>query len=86
MPPDVPASGRFTAYLPAERGLLAERARAEGTSENYLVRVAVRAFLGLPVPAHYRLELLESLQDRHAAAALGQSFSAVVRAASGRPA
>jgi hypothetical protein len=58
----VPSGGRFTAYLPAERGLLAERAAREGCSENYLLRVAVRAFLGLPVPAHYRRELLESLQ------------------------
>ena len=53
--------GRFTAYLPDEREPLAALARAEGCSDNYLVRVAVRALLGLPVPAHYRDQLLDNL-------------------------
>ena len=59
---ELPAGGRFTAYLPAERELLAELARAEGCSENYLVRIGVRALLGLPIPRHYR-ERLDTLRQ-----------------------
>ena len=47
-------AGRFTAYLPDEREALHELARAEAGSENFLVRTAVRALLGLPIPEHYR--------------------------------
>lgn len=54
---ELPAGGRFTAYLPGERELLAELARAEGSSENYLVRIGVRALLGLTIPGHYRAQI-----------------------------
>lgn len=47
-------AGRFTAYLPDELELLQELAREQGSSTNYVVRVAVRALLGLPVPAWAR--------------------------------
>jgi hypothetical protein len=55
---ELPAGGRFTAYLPMEREALQALAGEEGSSENYLVRISVRALLGLPIPRHYR-ELLE---------------------------
>lgn len=60
---------RFTAYLPGERELLHALAREEGTSENYLVRVAVRALVGLPVPRHYRERILAALELERTAAA-----------------
>jgi DnaJ-domain-containing protein 1 len=44
-------SARFTAYLSErERDTLRERADELGTSENYLVRMALRSFLGLSTP------------------------------------
>jgi hypothetical protein len=62
------AGGRFTAYLPDELELLEELRREEGSSSNYLVRVAVRALLGLEIPAHYRRIILDNL-DRDKVAA-----------------
>lgn len=59
----LPAGGRFTAYLPEERELLQERAAEEASSENYLLRVGVRALLGLPIPRRYRDEILANLSD-----------------------
>lgn len=42
---------RFTAWLSeTERGKLDEIARANGTSVNLLVRLAIRQFVGLPTP------------------------------------
>ena len=59
--------GRFTAHFsPAERAALRELAGEEGTSENYLVRVGLRAVLGYPVPRWVR-ERLEELLERPAA-------------------
>lgn len=55
--------GRFAAYLPTERELLAERAREEGTSQNWLVRLGVRAVLGLPINERDRKRLLENLEE-----------------------
>lgn len=66
---ELPAGGRFTAYLPAERTLLAERAAADGCSENYLVRIGVRALLGLPIPPWARAELERNLEAGRPAAA-----------------
>lgn len=77
---ELPAGGRFTAYLPGERELLAELARADGCSENYLVRVAVRALVGLPIPAHYRERIAGELERERAE---GRLIGAV---ADGRPA
>ncbi len=54
-------TGRFTAYLPREREILARRAQEEGCSENYLVRMGVRAVLGLSVPARLRDEIRAAL-------------------------
>jgi hypothetical protein len=59
----LPAGGRFTAYLPAERELLQALSAEEGSSENYLLRIGVRALLGLPIPAHYRARVRENLED-----------------------
>ena len=55
-------SGRFTAYLPDERELLRELEREEGCSANYLVRLGLRALLGLEVPSRYRTMILENLE------------------------
>jgi hypothetical protein len=55
--------GRFSAYLPAERELLAQRAKEEGSSENWLVRLGVRVVLGLPIPERDRRRLRESLEQ-----------------------
>lgn len=66
---ELPAGGRFTAYLPGEREALAARAAVEGCSENYLVRIGVRALLGLPVPAWAREELARNLEAGRPAAA-----------------
>jgi hypothetical protein len=60
--------GRFSAYLPAERDLLTQRAKEESTSENWLVRLGVRVVLGLPVPERERRRLLESLEREETAA------------------
>lgn len=60
---ELPAGGRFTAYLPAERLELQALAGAEGSSENYLLRVALRGLLGLPIPAHYRERLRSNLEE-----------------------
>ncbi len=55
--------GRFTAHFtPAERDALRAAAREQGTSENYLVRVGLRAVLGLPVPRWARDELERTLE------------------------
>lgn len=62
---ELPAGGRFTAYLPGERELLRELANEEGSSENYLVRIAVRALVGLPIPPHYRERLRRELELEH---------------------
>lgn len=44
-------SERFTAYLSKrEREALRERAEQERSSENYIVRLALRAFLKLDAP------------------------------------
>ena len=72
----LPAGGRFTAYLPAERALLQELAAEEGSSENYLLRIGVRALLGQPIPAHYRARIRANL----AAGRLGQA-AGIVQAA-----
>jgi hypothetical protein len=64
----LPDNGRFSAYLPAERALLHELAAEEGCSENYLVRIGVRALLGLPVPTWAR-ERIEAGGGRRTAAA-----------------
>lgn len=60
--------GRFAAYLPDERELLRVRAKEEGTSENWLVRLGVRAVLGLAIPERERRRLLESLDRERDAA------------------
>jgi hypothetical protein len=81
MPPEfgrehVPAGGRFTAYLPAERLLLQERAKAEGCSENYLLRIGVRLLLGLSVPARFQAEVQENLASGpHDRAPSGQAVA-----------
>lgn len=59
---ELPAGGRFTAYLPAERELLRELAGEEGTSENYLLRIGARALLGLPVPRWARERIAANLE------------------------
>jgi hypothetical protein len=56
------SAGRFTAYLPGERELLHQLAEQEGCSENYLVRIAVRALLGLPVPSWARERISRELE------------------------
>lgn len=44
---------RFTAWLSvAERNAVRRMAREYGTSENYVVRMAVRQLLDMPVPSH----------------------------------
>lgn len=44
---------RFTAWLSiAERNAIRSQAREYGTSENYVVRMAVRSLLGMPVPSN----------------------------------
>lgn len=55
--------GRFTAYLPHELDALEELRREEGTSTNYLVRVAVRALLGKSVPPRYRRMMLDNIEQ-----------------------
>lgn len=65
---ELPAGGRFTAYLPGERELLQELAAEEGTSENYLVRIGVRALLGLPVPPWARRRIADALELEQTAA------------------
>lgn len=57
----LPAGGRFTAYLPDERELLQALAAEERSSENYLLRVAARALLGLPIPPRYRAMIQANL-------------------------
>lgn len=66
---ELPAGGRFTAYLPAERELLQELAHEEQTSENYLVRIGVRALLGLPVPPWARRRIADGLELERSRAA-----------------
>ena len=44
---------RFTAWLSiAERNAVRSMAREYGTSENYVVRMAVRQLLNMPVPSN----------------------------------
>lgn len=44
---------RFTAWLSiAERNAIRTQAQEYGTSENYVVRMAVRQLLGMPVPSN----------------------------------
>lgn len=44
---------RFTAWLSAaERQAIRSRAQEFGTSENYVVRMAIRQALGLATPTH----------------------------------
>jgi len=46
---------RFTAWLSdEERELLRELAHEQGSSENYIMRTALRRLLGLAVPAWAR--------------------------------
>ena len=62
--------GRFTAHFsPAERAALRELALEEASSENYLVRLGLRALLGLPIPRHARERIREGLEPERAAAA-----------------
>jgi len=61
--------GRFTAYIPDERELLRERAKVEGTSENFLVRLGLRIVLGLPITERDRRDVLERLEQRDRSAA-----------------
>jgi hypothetical protein len=65
----VNGNGRFSAYLPAERELLHELALEEGSSENYLLRIGVRALLGLPIPAWARERIAAGLELERGAAA-----------------
>lgn len=61
--------GRFTAHFsPAERAALRELASEEGSSENYLVRIGLRAVLGLPVPRWARERLAEVIELERPAA------------------
>lgn len=46
-------SERFTAWLShAERQKLRSMAQEYGTSENYVVRMALRSLFGMPVPTY----------------------------------
>lgn len=53
---------RFTAYLSAsEREAISKRAMLLGASDNYVVRVCIRASLGMPIP---ELEFLRTVTER----------------------
>lgn len=55
---------RFTAWLSdAERQGVRELAEKYGTSDNYIIRLAVREQLGLPVPAGVVLQLPTTERD-----------------------
>lgn len=54
-------SERFTAWLSdSERDRLRAAAKDNNTSENYIVRIAIRHLFGLPIPAI----LIEAHTDR----------------------
>ena len=53
---------RFTAYLSAdERGALAALAKQHGTSENYLVRLAIRKMVGFSIPEMEEVRIFDSV-------------------------
>jgi hypothetical protein len=57
---------RITAYLSVEEERdLRDRAEAEGTSINYLVRTGIRVVLGRPIP-QWLLEQLEEVLNEKA--------------------
>lgn len=62
--PGQPASSRFTAYLgDQERERVRQLARREDCSENYVIRLAVRVMVGLPVPPRVADRVLELTRD-----------------------
>lgn len=56
---------RFTAWLSrTERDLLAKYAAEHECSENFVMRLAVRQFFGLPNPAHEKPETAEAQTEQ----------------------